>query len=315
VLLTVFISALLADDSTDAFQREKVLIRSSIDGAEQPCYVILPKNFDASAAPAPLLVSLHTWSGDVEQRHPDLERAAARRGWIYLFPHFRGANRTPDACASPRAQQDILDAVQWAIGRFPVDTRRIYLTGASGGGHMAMLMAGRYPRQWTAVSAWVGISDLAAWHEKHAESNYGEMLRQCCGGPPGESASIDEQYRVRSPKTWLAGAADVALELAAGIHDGHTGSVPIRHTLEAFNVVAGVQNLPLISELEIADLSRADGRLESPQSSDTAEDPSYGRSIYLRRTAGKCRVTIFEGGHERLDEASLEWLSRHVKPE
>jgi hypothetical protein len=141
------------------------------------------------------------------------------------------------------------------------------------------------------------------------------MLRESCGGAPGESPQIDEQYRLRSPKTWLHRAVDVPLEVAAGVHDGHKGSVPIRHTLEAFNVVAATQGLPTISEQEIAELSRPNGRLEHPQPEDEKDDPALGRAIYLRRTAGKARVTIFEGGHERVAKAAAEWLSRHVGPE
>ena len=312
LFMLVALTAAMGSDAIEPHRRN-VAIPSSADGTEQPCYVILPAGFDPSGPPVPLLVSLHTWSGDVEQRHPALERETVRRGWIYLFPHFRGVNRSPEACGSPLAQQDILDAVDWAQQHYKIDERRIYLTGVSGGGHMAMLMAGRYPSRWTAVSAWVGISDLAAWHARHAGDHYGDMIRRSCGGPPGQNEEVDRQYRLRSPNTWLAGAAGVALDLAAGIHDGHTGSVPIRHTLEAFNVVARAQQLPGITEDEIAQLSRPDGRLEHPQPSDAESDPTYGRPIHLRRTAGQCRVTIFEGGHERRDAAALDWLSRQSK--
>ena len=51
-----------------AGQRTKVVITSSLDGAEQPCYVVLPDEHD-EAKPAPLLVSLHSWSADLEQRN------------------------------------------------------------------------------------------------------------------------------------------------------------------------------------------------------------------------------------------------------
>jgi hypothetical protein len=163
------------------------------------------------------------------------------------------------------------------------------------------------------VSAWVGISDLAAWHARHTKSRYGEMLRASCSGAPGESPDVDEQYRLRSPKTWLDRAAEVPLDLAAGVHDGHRGSVPIRHTLEAFNVVAAAQGLPVVTEQEIAQLSRPNGRLERPQATDQEEDPALGRAIYLRRTSGKARVTIFEGGHERVARAAADWLAQQVK--
>jgi acetyl esterase/lipase len=315
VLIVGLLSGLFGDVLSGAGRRERIHVTSSLDGTEQPCYLILPEGFDADGPPVPLLVSLHTWSGDVEQRDMEMEEEARRRGWIYLWPHFRGPNKSPDACGSEKAQQDILDAVNWVLQHYAIDRKRIYLTGASGGGHMAMLMAGRYPQRWTAVSAWVGISDLAPWHARHAKSRYGEMLRASCGGAPGESPEVDQQYRLRSPKTWLDRAAEVPLDLAAGVHDGHQGSVPIRHTLDAFNVVAAAQGLPVVTEQEIAQLSRPDGRLERPQPSDQEKDPALGRAIYLRRTAGNARVTIFEGGHERVARAAAEWLAKHVQPD
>lgn len=315
VLASVSVMAAMAPLSALGAQREKVMITSTADGSEQPSYVILPDGFDPAGKPVPLLVSLHNWSGNGEQRRAGLEEATLRRGWIYLFPHFRGPNESPEACGSPLAQQDILDAVDWVLAHYPVDRRRIYLTGASGGGHMAMLMAGLHPERWTAVSAWVGISDLADWHAFHAKKRYGRMLRQSCGGAPGESPEVDREYFNRSPINHLHRAVGLPLDLGAGVHDGYTGSVPIRHTLNAFNVVAKAQGAPLITPEEIQQLSRPDGRLDHPQPGDTVDDPTFGRAIYLRRTAGNARVTIFEGGHERLDHAAVEWLSHQVAAE
>lgn len=317
LVATALASGCQAATATDAEPglRVKVLVTSSLDGSEQPCYLIVPKGFNPDGEPVALLVSLHSWSAGVEQRHPELERLTSERGWIYLFPHFRGPNEHPDACGSVKAQQDILDAVAWVRQRYPIDSRRIYLTGSSGGGHMTMLMVGCHPDPWAAASAWVGISDLAAWHARHATDRYGAMLRASCGGRPGDSEAVDEQYRLRSPLTHLHRAGRVPLDLAAGVHDGHSGSVPIRHTLEAFNAVASTVGAPPVSNEEIAQLSRTGGRLNQPQSSDQVVDPTFGRAIYLRRHAGPSRVTIFEGGHEGIAAAAIAWLEQHVRDE
>lgn len=311
--LCVFLPWFVASGPLLAADQKRVAVTSTADGTEQPVHVILPDGFDPNGKPVPLLVSLHTWSNGVEQRHPVVEQEAAKRGWICLSPHFRGPNRNPGACASAAARQDILDAVDWAIATYPVDKDRIYLTGASGGGHMALVMAGRHPDRWTAVSAWVPITDLAAWQRFHGEKSYGQNVIDVCGGKPGDSPEVDKQYYARSPIHFLQNAAGLPLEIAAGIHDGHTGSVPIRHTLEAFNVIAKAVQAPLVTEEEIRQLSRPDGRLSQPKPSDQEADPTYKRDIYLRRKAGKARVTIFEGGHERLDEAAVEWLSRQQR--
>jgi pimeloyl-ACP methyl ester carboxylesterase len=257
------------------------------------------------------MVSLHTWSNGYEQRHEELESLAQQKGWIYLFPDFRGRNDNPLACGSEQAQQDILGAVAWAKETYRIDEQRVYLTGTSGGGHMALLVAGRHPQVWTAVSAWVPISDLAAWHGAHPDDEYGEMMRVSMGGPPGASAAVDDEYRKRSPLTWLAAAKELPIDIAAGVRDGHEGSVPIRHTLEAFNVIARAAGGAPVSSEEIEQLSAGpQARLAAPKASDMEEDEALGRAIYLRRHAGRSRVTIFEGGHEGIAAAQVDWLER-----
>src|SRR5262245_4625447 len=145
--------------------RHRIDVRSSADGSLQPAYVYLPTQL---VRPAPLAVLLHTWSFDLEQRDSTVEVEARTRGWILLVPNFRGRNDHPQACGSPAAQQDILDAVAWIRSHYEVDDRRIYLLGLSGGGYMTMLMAGRHPEPWAAASAWVGISDLRDWYMSHS---------------------------------------------------------------------------------------------------------------------------------------------------
>lgn len=290
------------------------MISATSDGTDQPSYVLTPEGYQKESGPTPLVVLLHPWSTNFEHRQEAFEAEAMARGWILLFPDFRGPNNRPDACGSDAAQQDILDAAAWAQSTYDVDQRRIYVTGVSGGGHMAMLMAGRHPNVWAAASAWVGISDLVAWHGRHADENYGEMLRKSCGGRPGESARIDREYRQRSPLTFLQGAVHVPLDIAAGVHDGHQGSVPIRHSLEAYNAIARAVGESLISEAEIVQLSVENGRLATPLESDLVEDEALGRKIHLRRHAAASRVTIFEGGHEGIAPAAFDWLARHVKP-
>ncbi len=284
---------------------------SSVDQSAQPSYLKLPDDYSADDRLRPLVVSLHSWSGDFNQRNAAMEALADERGWLMLFPNFRGPNNRPEACGSLLAQQDILDALQWAEDHYRVDRQRVYLTGNSGGGHMTMLMVGRYPQRWTAASAWVGISDLAAWHERHRETNYGEMMRKVCQGMPGDSDAVDGQYRDRSPITHLHRSGAVALDIAAGVHDGHKGSVPVSHSLLALNVIAKANGGAVISDDEIKQISRPNGRLENPLPGDQVVDDAFGRQIYLRRHAGAARVTIFEGGHEGIASAAIDWFEKH----
>lgn len=292
--------------------RHRIQVVSSMDGSSQDSCLILPSGYVHLSSPIPLVVVLHTWSDDCEQRLSDWESEADQRGWFYLFPNFRGKNDKPEACGSTLAQMDILDAVQWVKRHYSVDSERIYLGGVSGGGHMTLLMVGCHPEVWTAASAWVGITDLRDWFQTHSGDKYGEMLCQCMGGIPGANKEVDRQYRARSPLTFLANGACVPVDLAAGRHDGHQGSVPITHSLRAFNEIAReVEPGSQISREEIEQLSQPDGHLVTPRFSDLVSDASLGREIFLRRTAGSSRITIFEGGHEGIASAAFNWFDGH----
>jgi poly(3-hydroxybutyrate) depolymerase len=306
LLLAAAAPAARAQDSL-AFQR--IEVPSSIDRSLQPSKLYVPPGLDAPH-PAPLVVLLHTWSFTLDQRHPGVEREVARRGWLLLVPNFRGRNDHPEACGSPTAQQDILDAVAWVSDRHPVDRRRIYVLGMSGGGHMTMLVTARAPALWAAASAWVGIGDLAAYYRDHATDPDGEMTRQCLGGAPEDSPSIADDYRVRSPIQSLAKASAVPIDIAAGRFDPE---VAMSQSIHAFNALAAATGSPAVSEAEITELSQAGNGLSQPTPSDTASDSLITRRIYLRRRAGPSRLTIFDGKHEWFPGAALAWLAEHRK--
>ena len=300
--------------------RTLVQIKSTADGTEQPSYVTTPTGYTPESGAAGILVNVHSWSGDLNQRDLELEQAANKRKLIFVAPNFRGPNKTPEACGSKLAQQDVLDAVDYVKKNYKLTTTDVFLTGSSGGGHMTMQMVGNHPQYWTAASAWVGISDLTAWHERHAKDNYGAMLRAACGGAPGTSAAVDAEYTFRSPKTHLAQATSVPLEIAAGIYDGHAGSVPVSHSIWAFNAVAAANEAKagasgpseVVDEATIAKLCAPPWRLLAPGADEEQLDTTYDRTIYFRRSSGRCRLTLFEGGHERLPLAAFDWLMTHA---
>lgn len=288
---------------------------SPLDGERQPLLSWAPAT--ARSKPTPLLVFLHSWSSDYQQDNSKWLKLCAARNWIWLHPDFRGVNQSPKACGSRYARQDVLDAIAFARKRWKVDPQRIYLAGVSGGGHMALLMAGHHPEEFSAVSAWVGPTDLAEWHRFHTTNGeaqkYAVMIEKSLGGAPGTSAGIDAEYRERSSVFHLQRVANLPVSIWAGVEDGHTGSVPIRHSLTAFNTMATAHGDPLISETEMRELSTLK-RLMSPLTSDLERDQTLGKSILLRRHSGESMITIFDGGHESYPDVAFEWLSskRHA---
>lgn len=282
----------------------------------QPAMFYVPPAAAPGGTAAPLLVALHTWSDGYDQATgAEYLRACRERGWVLIHPHFRGPNRRPEACASEQVVQDVLDAVAFAREQAQVDERRIYLTGVSGGGHLSLVMAHRAPQLWAGVSAWVPISDLAAWHRecRAAGREYARDLEGVCGGPPG-TPTADAEYHRRSPLFFLAAARGLPVDLNAGIHDGHTGSVPVSHTLHAWNALAAANGCPdqQFAAAAIDQICR-ERRVPAALAAAPESDPERRHPVLLRRMAGAARVTLFEGGHEGDVDAALAWLGRQVR--
>jgi acetyl esterase/lipase len=286
-------------------------IPSSKDGTLQKVIYWRPATAakDLAGPEVPLIVFLHSWSGGYEQGPPWIDRAK-KLGWVLVAPDFRGPNSRPEACASDLASQDILDAVAYARRDARIDASRIYLVGGSGGGHMSLVMAARAPELWAGVSAWVPISDLAAWHaeSKTRKNNYAKMLEQSCGGAPGPAT--EAEYRHRSPLFHLTAAKGVPLDINTGIHDGHTGSVPVSHSLRAFNVLAAPDKQ--VSAEDIAFMV-SERKIPAALAAETQVDPEREKTTLFRRTSGNARVTVFDGGHESESSAGVLWLSRQRK--
>jgi hypothetical protein len=173
-------------------------------------------------------------------------------------------------------------------------------------------MAGRAPEIWAGVSSWVPISDLQAWYyeglKPGRKSERGVV--ESCGGIPEPDSMAGRECLKRSPLTYLSRAAGVPIDINAGIHDGHTGSVPISQSLRAFNLLA--EKADRLSEDEIAyfvDEARVPPHLRS----DRTMGSYGGKQILFRRQSRRARVTIFDGGHEIDIEAALNWLSEQRK--
>ena len=298
ILLGVVVASTL---TMQAQEVKEISYLSSADNSEQLAMFYAPESKD----PVPLIVALHTWSGNYQQVfHRAIEQWCVKNGWAYIHPDFRGPNKRPEATGSQLVVDDIVSAVEYAKKTTKIDRSAIFLVGTSGGGYTALLMAGHHPELWAGVSAWVPISDLKAWH---AQGRYVGDMEKSCGGAPGDSATIDAEYAKRSPLTYLKKAKGARLHINAGIHDGHTGSVPISHSLLAFNEVAEPEDQ--LSQEDIQFFTEKEA--VPPRLISDISDPSYGKHQPLfRRESGNAMVTIFEGGHELVASAAIAWIQQ-----
>ncbi len=205
--------------------QEEIFIKSTFDGTDQPSLF-----YRAEGKHRPLLVGLHTWSFDRKNQIGNLLPFAEKHGFNLLLPEFRGPNTKGNkngtqACGSEAARRDIKDAIDHVCANEDIDRSNIFLVGLSGGGHMALLIAGYIPDYFRAIAAFVPITDLKKWRAENP--SYAPHIDHCTGGDA-------EEMRLRSPMTYIDTAARANLKIFHGKFDS---CVPVRQSIEFYTAV------------------------------------------------------------------------------
>ena len=200
-------------------------VRSKLDGTDQPSLF-----FAAEEKGRPLIVGLHTWSYDRHNQTAKLLPLAERLNFNLLLPEFRGPNLDTnpiahEACGSELAKADIIESLDYVLGNYDVDRENVFLIGGSGGGHMALLIAGYAPERFKAIICAVPITDLGKWAEQSA--HYGKHVIACTGGDGAEMMR-------RSPIAYVDKIAEANLKIYHGKWDG---IVPVSHSLTLYNEI------------------------------------------------------------------------------
>ncbi|AEL24960.1 SGNH/GDSL hydrolase family protein [Cyclobacterium marinum] len=288
----------------------KTTITSSMDGKKQPAI------FYAAKEPnRPLIVSLHTWSGNYEQEDL-LIKEIIKRDYNYIHPDFRGPNKTYEACGSEFVIQDIEDAIAFAIEKGNASMNDIHVIGTSGGGHATLLTYMNTDFPVKTFSAWVPISDIEKWYYE-SEGRGNKYSRDIALSTVKDAAFDKDNYHLdedeaikRSPihmPTPIEKRKNSKLYIYAGIHDGYTGSVPISQSLDFYNkVVADYDTLEKDALVPQADIKEL---LASRNFVVTNKDSIADRLIHYRKTyKDLLKITIFEGSHECLTSVALDHI-------
>lgn len=198
-------------------------VTSKLDGTSQPSLF-----FSAEKKGRPLIVGLHTWSCERHNQIQKLLPLAEKLDFNLLLPEFRGPNlktnpKPTEACGSELAKADIIESLDYALEHFDVDAENVFLIGGSGGGHMALLMAGYAPERFKAIASIVPITDLTKWVDQNP--NYTEHIIACTSGDRAEMLT-------RSPISYIDKIAEANLKIFHGKWDR---SVPVAHSIDFYN--------------------------------------------------------------------------------
>lgn len=186
------------------------------DGLKLPAYLLRPPGSGSKPLPTVLLVHGGPW-GRVQWSDPDhsedLLRAQfiANRGYAVLVVNFRGSTgygREFMTAAvgefGAKMQDDLLDAVHWAIAKGIADPQRIAVMGHSYGGYASLLALAQQPQAFACGVDVAGPTDLARMIETFPP--YWELELAYWYGYVGDPAVATDRERMQkvSPVNWAA---------------------------------------------------------------------------------------------------------------
>ncbi|MBU3864832.1 S9 family peptidase [Streptomyces sp. 4503] len=151
----------------DAMAPMKPVTITARDGLALPSYLTLPVGIEPFALPMVLLVHGGPWFRNSWGFDPEAQ-LLANRGYAVLQVNFRGSvgygKAHMQAAIGEFAgamQNDLLDAVDWAVAQGYADPDRIGIFGGSYGGYAALVGVAFTPDRFAAAIDYVGISNLA----------------------------------------------------------------------------------------------------------------------------------------------------------
>lgn len=289
-------------------QAEQVQIPSESGDRTQPAMWVPPAS-DADG-PVPLLVVLHSFSYGYTQ-HDAIPFAewASERGWGMIHPDFGGPFSQPESNGSPRAVEDVIEAIDWALDEADLDPDRVYALGFSGGGQMTLLTASLHPERFAGIVSFVPVYDVVDWFRYALEDGvplYAYDIESSCGGDVRTDRSARRDCRQRSPSTHIDGLADadVPVYLAHGIRDT---VVPPSSSARAFNALVAEEDRLDSSEIRVLEDQEVPPSMEG-----TVDDGHhFGRhdpEVVFARRAGDVTLVLFEGEHVFVLNPTLRWI-------
>ena len=136
------------------------------DGTPIRAYVTLPRGREAKNLP--LIIMPHGGPFGIRDslRYDDQVQLLANRGYAVLQPNFRGSGGYGEAFynlgngqVGRGMQDDLDDAMDWAVGEGLADPARVCVVGGSYGGYAALWAVLRNPERYRCAASWAGVTD------------------------------------------------------------------------------------------------------------------------------------------------------------
>jgi dipeptidyl aminopeptidase/acylaminoacyl peptidase len=198
------------------------------DGLPLNAFVTVPRGREGKG-PLPMVLLAHGASQVSE--HGDFDpwtEMLANRGYLVLQVNFRGSSGSGLAHEMAGVQRwglemqdDLSDAVQWAVQQQLADAKRVAIVGGSYGGYAALMGAVKTPTTFRCAASFAGVTDLRdliafrglfIGGAQDAESRIGKYWsdRQRLK----DTSPLEQVARIQVPVLLVHGTADVVVPVA-----------------------------------------------------------------------------------------------------
>lgn len=203
------------------------------DGRAIPTYLTLPPG--PRTGPAPTVVWVHggPWARGLGWRFDPEVQFLAARGYAVLQPEFRGSTgfgadhfRAGWGQWGLAMQDDLVDALRWAVDQGHADPKRVCIGGASYGGYAALMALVREPERFRCGISVVGVTDPSLLFSVHWSDLTREVkslgMKRLIGDPETQAehfrqiSPVHQAARIRAPVMLAYGGWDLRVPLIHG---------------------------------------------------------------------------------------------------
>jgi acetyl esterase/lipase len=203
------------------------------DGLEIPVLVTQPPGKSAGPRPAVVLVHGGPWVRGAHWEWDEDAQFLASRGYVVIEPEFRGSTGYGGRHFHAgwkqwglAMQDDVADALQWAVGKGWVDPQRACIAGASYGGYATLMGLIKHPEQYRCGFEWVGVSDIelmytiswsdasASWKSFGMPALVGDRVKDA--QQLKETSPLAQAHRLKRPLLMAYGGEDRRVPLKHG---------------------------------------------------------------------------------------------------
>ena len=158
-----------------ALAEPKPMSYEARDGSKIHGYLTLPKGREPKNLP--LIIMPHGGPYGVRDTltYNDRVQFLANRGYAVIQPNYRGSGGYGKAFydlgigeVGRGMQDDLDDAMDWAVGKGLADPKRVCVVGGSYGGYAAMWAVLRNPERYRCAASWAGVSDWTSQLKQEA---------------------------------------------------------------------------------------------------------------------------------------------------